>query len=293
MTRAPSLSRFAIYVNRAKEPAVDAVERVRSAVGQAGGELRIECETSQPQEELREMVRGMEVDAVICLGGDGTILRGARVFGAEGLPLLGVNLGRLGFLAEIGPREIALAVERLVEGRYTVVDRAGIRCRVRRGRRVLWEMDGLNEVLVMGRSSGRISRVRAHINGELLTTYKADGVIVATPTGSTGHALSAGGPVVSPNMKALLIQPVCPHTLAVRPMVISDQETITLRPAPGKSDLVVTVDGQVSTSLAPGDRLEVQALPEPYRVLRVTSAGYYTLLRRKLGWRGSAPGGKS
>ena len=284
------MHRFGVFFNRDKKGCDEALNTLREAVRACKAELVFAHEVGA-EDALRDVRVTDLPDAVISLGGDGTVLFSARQVGTLRLPLMGVNLGRLGFLAEIGPGAIAEAVHSLSTGQYRIQERGAIRVQGREGRRLLWSHEGLNEALVSGTETGRVTEIRITIGGEFLTTYRADGVIVATPTGSTAHSLSAGGPVVEPTMEALIVNAVCPHTLAVRPLVISDQRKLTLKAGQPGGRLSVTIDGQRNEWIDAGARLEVRRAPYRMRVLQVTSRGFYSVLRGRLGWRGSAAPG--
>lgn len=285
------LHRFGVVVNREKPGTDDALERLHAAVDAAEAQIVFETQTGV-EDPLRELRLDNPPDAVISLGGDGTFLYAARLLGRLGVPLLGVNLGRLGFLTELAAHEVDLAMRNLTSGHYRLEERLALRVQALVGRRLLWRHEGLNEATISGSKPGRVAEIRITIDGELLTVYRADGVIIATPTGSTAHSLSAGGPVVDPSMKALILNAICPHTLAVRPMVIADGRTLVIKCGPRNSGpLTVTVDGQEPESVEENARIELMRAPYQVNVVRVTNRSFYSVLRRKLGWRGSATTG--
>jgi NAD+ kinase len=285
------LHRFGVVVNRKKAGTEEALDRLRAAVSEADAEIIFETETGA-DDPLRKLRLDDPPDAVISLGGDGTFLYSARLLGRLGVPLLGINLGRLGFLTELGAHEVDLALRNLTSGHYRLEERLALRVQAMAGRRLLWRHEGLNEATISGSKPGRVAEIRITIDGELLTVYRADGVIVSTPTGSTAHSLSAGGPVVDPSMNALILNAICPHTLAVRPMVIADGRTLVIKAGPRNSGmLTVTVDGQEPESIDATARIELMRAPYHVKVVRVTNRSFYSVLRRKLGWRGSAPTG--
>jgi len=254
------------------------------------------------EESLRQ--QAVELDLLITLGGDGTLLRAARLGSPYGVLLLGVNLGQLGFLAELTPAEVASALPGILEGHYWVEERLMLRGRVRRtkdeelalsmvkGRRTKDEFqalhlgpaeyfDALNDVVVGRGSLSRTVRVEARIDGDYLTTYVADGVIVATPTGSTAYSLAAGGPILEPELKNLLLTPIAPHLTVVHSLVLPATAEVTLRVATDHP-ASVTIDGQIDLPLEDGDTVIVTASPHVSRFVRLQPKAYFyrTLLER-------------
>ena len=287
------LLRLGIFVNTAKDRAPAALDILCDAADAAGVSLHPEAAAVDvwPRPSPVPLESVDDVDAVLGFGGDGTLLRTVRWASPAQLPVLGVNLGRLGFLTEVGVDEIPAAVDRLASGEYEVDERSRLRVTAFRGRKSLWSHEGLNDLVVTRVGFDRVAELDVNINRKPLTTYLADGLVVATPTGSTAHALSAGGPVLVPGIRALIVIAICPHTLAVRPLVISDQERLTIRAADRKAQMLAAVDGQLSETLEGTDFVEIVTAPDPARLLRVSGGSFYTTLRRKLGWKGSAPGG--
>ncbi len=281
------LRRFGVFVNRDKPGYQEVLDALRRAAGRDGAEIVFEADAGTDVRFGDSSHHGVP-DALICLGGDGTLLHAARIGGPLGLPLLGINFGRLGFLTEVQADEVDATIGRLCAGDYRVEERGVLRLGAWDGDQTLWLHDGLNETLISGAQPGRITEIRVLIDGEHLTTFLADGLIVATPTGSTAHSLSAGGPVVEPTMDALVVQALCPHTLAVRPLVISSERCLTIDGGESSDDLDVSVDGQISERIGAGQELRVVCAPYHARILRVTSRSFYSVLRSKLGWRGSA-----
>lgn len=287
------LRRLGVFVNNAKERAPSALATLCDAAEAAGIDLLPEAEALDvwPRSSATPLGSADDVDAVLGFGGDGTLLRTVRWASPAQLPVLGVNLGRLGFLTEVGVDEIPAAVDRLAAGEYEVDERTRLRVTAFRGRKALWSHEGLNDLVVTRVGFDRVAELDVSVNRKPLTTYLADGLVVATPTGSTAHALSAGGPVLVPSIRALILIAICPHTLAVRPLVISDRERVRIRAADRKAQMLAAVDGQLSETLEGTDFVEIVTAPDPARLLRVSGGNFYTTLRRKLGWKGSAPGG--
>jgi len=228
----------------------------------------------------------LEADLAIVLGGDGTILRAAHQMDERQLPVLAVNLGKLGFLADLSPAELPAALRDFVEGKLQVVEHLMFDCRVIRGDRVECRKLGLNETAVIGGFPYAMLDIDLYVDSELVTTYSCDGLIVATPVGSTAHSLSAGGPILRKNMQAFVISPISPHTLTNRPVVDSAvhvYEMVVPKPSPATS---VVVDGQVLCTLAPNDRVRVERAEPKFKLVTAPGHSYYRTLREKLGWGG-------
>jgi NAD+ kinase len=227
------------------------------------------------------------LDFLITFGGDGTLLRGARLLAGREAPILGVNLGRVGFLTAAARDSLVEAVDALTRGHFAIERRQALRASIvgRDGtERSLTHV--LNDVVVHKGGVARVIRLRVHIGEEEVGPYSADGLIVATPTGSTAYSLSAGGPVVVPGVEALLVTPICAHTLAVRPLVVHGMSRVVIEPiAPWADELLVSFDGQVGTTLADGDRVHVRRADHAVLLVRLaTDDGFFSVMRRKLHW---------
>jgi len=221
-------------------------------------------------------------DLLIVLGGDGTILRVARQFIGTGLPLLGVNLGQMGFLAEVEPPMLEGALQLLLESKYKVRHRLMLSARVLREDRQVAEYIALNDIVVAKGPASRIIYVETYVNDKHLESYPCDGLIVATPTGSTGYSLSAGGPIVNPALDVMIITPICPHLLHHRSVVVSSNERVSLRMLTRQAEVVLTVDGQVTLSLQDNDLVQVTRAPLTTPLVQLQGTDFYTLLHRKL-----------
>ncbi|MEN8183475.1 MAG: NAD(+)/NADH kinase [Myxococcota bacterium] len=222
------------------------------------------------------------VDLLVVLGGDGTLLSVARSLGDTDVALLGVNLGTLGFLAEIAPEDQVDATERALRGEMPVEERTRLRVDVERREQGVGKHVALNEV-VIGSARSRLVELEARADGRLVTTYRADGAIVSTPTGSTAYSLSAAGPILLPSVRALLLNPICPHDLSQRPVVLPDTMALELR-ARGGEGARLTVDGQEGQELAPGDSVRVRRADRPLRLVVSPEHDRFEILRSKLGW---------
>jgi NAD+ kinase len=224
------------------------------------------------------------VDLLVVLGGDGTLLGVAREIGDAQVPILGVNLGTRGFLAEIAPAEQLDAVERALRGDMPIENRARLEATVERGGAEIARFIALNEIVV-GSAASRLLDLETSADGQPVTTYRADGLIVATPTGSTAYSLSAAGPILLPAVSAFVLNPICPHTLSQRPLVLPDSMRIEIRPLSHDGGAVrLTVDGQAGQVLAEGDRVIVRRSPHPLRLVVSSDHDRFEILRTKLGW---------
>ncbi len=248
---------------------------------------------AQPQLEVVEIDSGSGVnfvglmaDLVVVLGGDGAILRACRQMGANQLPILGVNLGRLGFLADVSPSEFREFFPQIQNREYQVVQHLMFECRLARCEGTVETYLGLNEVVVSSGASLRMIDVNLAINGESVTTYSGDGVILSTPVGSTAHNLSAGGPIIRQDLPAFVITPICPHTLTNRPLVDSSEGTFTLTVPNAPPGTTLVIDGQIRLPLVPGDRIDVRRAPVNFQMAKLPCNNYYATLHRKLGWGG-------
>ncbi len=231
-------------------------------------------------------VASLNVDYAVVMGGDGTILRAARHMGYRQIPVVGVNLGRLGFLAAISPDELDVQLASLCEGGCETIEHLMFECRVFRNGQEIHRQLGLNETAVLNGYPFSMLELDFYVDEELATTYRCDGLIISTPIGSTAHNLSAGGPILRKNLDAFVISPISPHTLTNRPVVdAADRvfELIANRPNDGTS---VVVDGQVLCRLEPGDRVRVERAQPRFLLVEVPGRGYYRTLSAKLGWGG-------
>lgn len=222
--------------------------------------------------------------AIVVLGGDGTFLATARLAGERQVPLVGVNLGGLGFLTEITIEELGATLEETLAGRATIDRRRMLRAVVRRAKGGEEAFQALNDAVLSRGALGLVVDVEARVDGTYLASFKGDGVIVATPTGSTAYALSAGGPLVHPSVRVFVLSPICPHTLSVRPIVIDDGTRLELEGRSRREELVLTLDGQQSVAINQGDVVEVARSPFTACLVRSSRLGFFDLLRSKLGW---------
>lgn len=223
-------------------------------------------------------------DLVIVAGGDGTLLSAARLAGPLGIPILGVNFGGLGFMTELQPEELYTALDRLFRGDYEIEEREALRVRFRRGRKLLGEFALLNDAVVTKTALARMLVIELRIDTELVATYTSDGLIIATPTGSTAYNLSAGGPILDPRMSAFVIAPICPHTMSYRPLVVPGGVHIEVTLRSLTEEAYLTLDGQVGFPMKQLDTIVVDRHPRSVRLVRVAHRGFFEVLQRKLHW---------
>lgn len=231
-------------------------------------------------------LNGIDADLVVVLGGDGAILRACHQLGHRQLPILGINLGRLGFLADLSPEEFRDCFPSIRAGKYKVAEHLMFECRLYRGDGTESRWLGLNEVAVTAGASFRMIDVELQIDDEPVTTYSCDGLIVATPVGSTAHSLSAGGPILKQDLSAFVITPICPHTLTNRPLVDDADGIYTLQVPNAPEGVLLVIDGQIREPIREGDRIEIRKAPVTFKLARVPHHSYYATLHKKLGWGG-------
>ena len=236
---------------------------------------------SVPEDNASMVARA---DLVIVLGGDGTMLHAAHLLGGAPTPILGVNLGSLGFTTEIPPEELFLRLDEVLAGRYRVDQRMKLSCRFVRDGVALLEEEVLNDVVLSKGALARIADYEMLIDGEYVTTYKADGVIISSPTGSTAYSLSAGGPIVHPSMECVVVSPICSHALTQRSLVVAADRAIAVVLGSATADVFLTLDGQVGKPLQAGDRVEVRRSPHRLSLIRNPAMSYFQVLRQKLLW---------
>ena len=263
-----------------------ALRQLRELSPGLGLQLYIEPELPAGSSDER-LESADQIDALLTLGGDGTLLRGARVLDGREVPILGINMGRLGFLTCCPADHLAPSLMRFARGDYVVESRMLLRAAVMgpdRRERDSWL--ALNDVVVHKGGFARVVSLRVCVDDELIASYAADGVVVSTPTGSTAYSLSAGGPVVVPTLESLIVTPISPHTLAIRTVVLPASAQVTVQAEGGPEELMITVDGQVGTSFGQGDILSTGRAKHAIRIVRFPGSSFFATLREKLGWGG-------
>lgn len=220
------------------------------------------------------------VDLVLAMGGDGTLLRAARLVGKSGIPILGINLGGLGFLTAVGEESMDEAVKSVLDGEYRTEERMVLEAELPDGS----ILSALNDVVVWMGKSLRIVEMTAYVGEEYVANFSADGIIISTPTGSTAYSLAAGGPIVYPTFDAMVITPICPHSLGLRPMVFSPDVTFTVKIESREASVVA--DGQEMRGVVSGDRVSVRRAEHRLKLIRPLTTTFYKILREKLKWGG-------
>src|SRR5688500_754760 len=230
-----------------------------------------------------------ELDVLLTLGGDGTMLRAARLLGGRQVPMLGINLGRLGFLTACGIDEMDAAVRRVAAGDFQTSRRMMLDVRALDSNGEVRERwTALNDAVLHKGGFARVVGLRVSVDGELIAAYSADGLVIASPAGSTAYSLSAGGPIVVPTVESIVLTPISPHTLAIRPVVLPPTAEVIVQAVNAPDKLLITVDGQVGTSFGPGERLSVRRSDTPVLLVRFAEMTFFSRLRRKLAWGGLA-----
>jgi len=249
-------------------------------------EEHLSKQLSQPSSaesaESSEVAR--DADFVVVLGGDGTLIAAARMIGPSEVPILGVNLGSLGFLTEITLDELYPSVERCLAGDFEVSQRMMLLATVQRGGEQVERHRVLNDVVINKGALARIVDMETSVNGRYLTTFKADGLIVSTPTGSTGYSLSANGPIIHPALDSISVTPICPHTLTNRPLVVGADAQISIRIDSMDEAVFLTLDGQVGVKLVCGDVVQIRKSDHVARLVQSRTKDYFSVLRTKLKW---------
>lgn len=285
------MKRIAVIANCAKPRAGVVVNRLWNAARKAGLSVVADPATAA-------LVKGcavqklpalfVKVDAVVAVGGDGTMLRVVRALAGRDIPLIGVNIGSLGFLTSVAEEDLASAIKCLATGKYAESVRSIADCSVERGGKVIEKYRALNDVVITSGATMRVMTMSVSVDGDNVTSYVADGIIVSTPTGSTGHSLSAGGPIVAPEARAMVVSVICPHTLSTRPLVVPDDSRIVVELVESAGRVPLTIDGQVGRLLEQKDKVHVVRSRQSVRFIHLPGHSYFNVLRQKLRWSGSS-----
>ncbi len=299
MTRQTGFSAVGI-IGKHGDPGVGAtLERLAAYLKQR--QLRVIMDEgtarSLPQESLRKLEQdptletgdrasiGCHCDLAVVVGGDGTLLNAARSLVAFDVPLVGINLGHLGFLTDISPEDMLECLDEILAGRYESEKRTLLEAAIHREGELISHSDAFNDVVVHKWNVARMIQLEVYLDGVFVSRLRADGLIVSTPTGSTAYALSAGGPILDPQLAALVLVPVCPHTMSNRPLVVEDDKCIEVVVCDNKHDSAqVTCDGQITFGLMTGDRIRVRRKEQAIRLIHPADHNHYELLRAKLHW---------
>ena len=275
------MKKVVIFANRKKEGVLETVREVEGWL-----EGRAEVVASLDVDATCERVGG---DFVAVLGGDGTVLHAARKFSGGGLPIIGINVGKFGFLTEATAEEASEALTDVLEGRCEIQERMMLRCRLERDGRCVEDWTGLNDAVVSRTSLSRLITIDFLVDGKAVTTYRADGLILSTPVGSTAHSLAASGPILHPGMEAFIVAPICPHTLSNRPIVLPPDSVLEMRARGCAQSPALTVDGQLYTPLEEGDTVTVERAEQRLRLIVTGRRTFFETLRNKLNWGGQVP----
>ncbi len=276
-------------VNPHKEDALRLAAELVLWLGERGVAALVEHEPARGigREDIGATLEAVsETDMVVVLGGDGSILRAARVAGPKGTPILGVHFGQYGFITEIHPPDVIPALTKVLEGDFKISERMMFTAKLIRGDEELLTAPAMNDVVVSKGPLSRLLTLHTFINDRFITTYAADGIIIATPTGSTGYSLSAGGPVVHPSVQIAIVTPICPHTLNARSLVVPDTEAIQIvGECTGiEDDMTLTVDGQAGYKMLCSDKVDVRRADYSARIVYWDKLSFYDKLRSRLRW---------
>lgn len=279
-----------IVGNAQKKETLEVLNQLLSWASQRGCQALVDvvCARLMGRPEMGESPSNIlnKADLVIILGGDGTLLSVVKYLNRSEVPILAINLGRLGFLTSVARQELFSVLEGYYSGRYRVEERMLLETGVERDKKTLAQFHALNEVVIGRGVFARLLHFETYINRQYLTTYAADGLIISTPTGSTAYSLSAGGPVVHPTLEAILLTPICPHTLTNRPLVIPVTETVSVKVKEKEAELIITADGQVNFNPLPGDILHLRKADLRIKLVVFPERTFYQILRNKLKWGG-------
>ncbi len=278
------MRRVGMLLKRSKPEAVEIAGQLAPWLAERGHQAFIVHEGGVPgATQVAEQALAEQIDLLLVLGGDGTLLHGALLVADRGIPILGVNLGHLGFLTSCAPADAQVALERAITGEMRIEERLRLRCVLRRSTGEEIVKFACNDAVVSQGALARLIELEAFLDGNLVTRYRADGLIVGTPTGSTAYTLAAGGPIVTPDVRAFVVTPICPHTLTNRPLVAPASARLTIKLAAPADHVMFTIDGQWGTNLGQHDTLEISQASPPLYLFRPTES-YFDVLRHKLRW---------
>ena len=281
------LATIGLLVNRSKLNALEFAPEVVAWLTERDVDVLIDRDSAAllGRDDIGADEEGLTgADLLLTLGGDGLILKAAQIGGPPRIPILGVHMGHFGFIAETHPGDLFDHLESIIEGEMRIEERMMVRGEVYRGDRRIHEAVGLNDVVLNKGSHARMLHLQTSFGGEFIASYPADGVIVATPTGSTAYALSAGGPLVEPTVQALLVVPICPHSLGARPLVLPAEEAVSVTIESDGSEVLFSADGTHEFALESGDRIEVRRAEYSARMISIGRASFYRKVKKRLLW---------
>ncbi|MFH1563916.1 MAG: NAD(+)/NADH kinase [Nitrospirota bacterium] len=280
---------IALFINPNRKDAAIVLKELMEWLAQEGDynlllEEKIATQLDQKELGSRDSIIFDNSDLVITLGGDGTMLHTVRMMGDKKIPILGVNFGSLGFLTEVTQHELYSSLRDVLTGKFAIEERMMLEAKILNQH--IPSYKALNDVVITKGNLARIISLKVSIDGEYLTTYQGDGLIVATPTGSTAYSLSAGGPIVLPGMQSIILTPICPHTLGVRPIVIPHLSKITIVVESDEEEIILTIDGQQGVKLNLHDEVEISCGERTIKLIKPKKRSFYEVLRTKLKWGG-------
>ncbi|MFL6212142.1 MAG: NAD(+)/NADH kinase [Pyrinomonadaceae bacterium] len=287
------IRRVGVLVKPHQSAAVKTICRLLEYLSQRGIELvagprtdsaRIEAETGCKLTVMEHEELADSVDLIIVLGGDGTMIAAARLLDKRAVPVIGINYGSLGYLTEVRVEEMTAALDAALAGDYRLDRRMMLRAELTRGDKPLLRNRVLNDVVISKSALARIIEIETRLDGQFVNCFRADGLIVSTPTGSTAYNLSAGGPIIYPSMNAIVITPICPHTLSNRPLVVPDDVAIELVLKTAKEEVALTLDGQVGYVMQKDDRVVIRKSRTTFNLVQPIHRNYFEVLRGKLRW---------
>ena len=281
------MNKIAITTKHELNGGVKTLAKLVECLLSAGKEVLLDSNAQKnwQGEPMEEYDYEKKVDLLMVLGGDGTVIRAVRNMKDFSVPMFGINMGRLGFLVGTAPENINSACQMLWETKFTLDKRMLLHTEIIRDGKVLETFVSLNEMVVGQSSVARLVELSVKVNDELIADFRSDGLIVATPTGSTAHSLSAGGPILHPKMEAFILTPICPHSFNQKPIVITSEKIIEVAPmGKGKEDFCITIDGQISQDLEKGDIIRIKKHPYKAKFLRLEEENFFKTIKGKLGW---------
>jgi NAD+ kinase len=289
------IKRIGIFANIEKEKIADQVRSLKKWLEEKGVKVFLEMEISRKIAvagglKWNDLARKSEL--VVALGGDGTMLRTAHYMAGHRVPILGINLGSFGYLTEVNLNEIHSTLELVIEGKFITDKRMMLDVSIKHGKTVTSVGSVLNDVVINRGDLSRMNELEMEVNGRYLTTYKGDGLIVSTPTGSTAYSLSAGGPIVFPGNDLIIVNPICPHTLTNRPIIFSDNSNLKITLWSKDKSAILTLDGQEAYRIKSGDVVTVKRSKHATMLVLSPYRSYGEILRSKLGWGDLPPGAK-
>jgi NAD+ kinase len=282
-----AIKKIGIIVNIDKQKSDEYTVQLREWLVARGRKVYLEKYTARKIGETNGMDRrhlASSVDLIVAFGGDGTILRLAHFIRGIEIPIVGINMGGFGYLTEVNLSEMYCSLERILAGNFEMEKRMMLDVAIKGQNTVIEEQAVLNDVVIGRGNLSRMVELEVFVNDEFLTTFKADGIIVSTPTGSTAYSLSAGGPIVYPKMGCMVISPLCPHTLTNRPIILPADVIVTVRLLTKEPGAAVTLDGQISYDLKTGDTVTIGKSPYVTNLISSPLRDYWEILRTKLGW---------